>query len=86
MIVYTFTVIFEQRSEIKQFKVVQNQRESITTEYIPDEGFTDDILDSLRKKIINQLDEEIIIHFEQKEIIPPTPSGKPQIVISQIKY
>lgn len=86
MIVHSFTVIFEHCKEIKQFRVIQNQKESITIEYIPDEGFNTVILDSLRKKIIDQLGEEIIIHFEEKEIIPPTPSGKPQIVISQIKY
>jgi phenylacetate-CoA ligase len=84
MIVHFFTGLMEHFKEIKQFKVVQNNTEEIEIEYIPDIGFSLSILKAIEKKIHNHLNEPFPIIFKEVSNIPPSPSGKPQIISSNI--
>jgi len=86
LIVHSFTGIFEYIPEIKQFKVIQENREGVTIEYVQGKNFTESALriaeDQLREKIKN---ESFFIKFKNVEYIAPSKSGKPQIVESRIK-
>ena len=86
LVVHTFTGIFEHFSEIEQFCVIQENLDSIIIEFIPSSGFNICILDKI-KILINQYlkDSSFIINFKEVKYIAPTPSGKPQIIISKLQ-
>lgn len=85
LIVHSFTGVFEYISEVKQFAVVQDVISVITIKYIPNDNFRPEILNQIRNKIIDLIKEDLTIKFEEVKFIPPTPSGKPQIIISNLK-
>jgi len=85
LIVHTFTGVFEYFSEIKQFRIVQREKESIDIEYIPGDNFHAGVLEKISlhlRKVIN--DDSLLWHYIQVNEIPNTPSGKPQIIKSLI--
>jgi phenylacetate-coenzyme A ligase PaaK-like adenylate-forming protein len=84
MIVHFFTGIFEHFPEVSQFRVVQNSLNEITIEYIPSETFREEVLDILQERIHSYLNEPFPIRFLKVNSIPPSPSGKPQIIVSKI--
>lgn len=85
MVVHTFTGIFEHYPEIEQFCVIQKSFSGIEIQYIPSAGFNHAILEKIRKRILQYLSEPFFdIEFKAVTSIPPTPSGKPQIIISKI--
>lgn len=88
LIVHSFTGIIEYFPEIKQFRIVQNELEKITIEYITDDNilFTEDILSKIESKINNISENSLEITFEKTDSIPTTPSGKPQIIKSIFKF
>jgi phenylacetate-CoA ligase len=86
LIVHFFTGIFEHYSEIKQFRVIQNDLSFITIEYIPENSFNIKVLREIEDKIILELGEKIVIKFVSTDIIPNTPSGKPQIISSTLNF
>ena len=85
LVVHSFTGIFEHIPEIKQFCVIQNGLKGILILYIKDLGFKKEILSDIRLKILQFLEEPFEIIFEEVEEIKPTPSGKPQLIISNLK-
>ena len=85
MIVHVFTGIFEFISEIRQFRVVQKNLDGIEIEFIKDKGFGPHVLEQVRSKINEYLEEDFPINFKEVDHIPPTPSGKPQIIQSFLK-
>ena len=85
MVVHSFTGIFEHIPEIKQFYVVQERIEGMIIKYIPNEHFTSEILDKVKQIILDYLQEDFDIQFEEISEVPPTPSGKPQIIVSKLK-
>lgn len=84
LIVHFFTGIFEHVPEIRQFRIIQRELDRIIVEYIPEEGCTDDILYNLKETIQKKLDEKITVDFVKVMHIPSTPSGKPQIIKSEL--
>jgi len=85
VIVHFFTGIFEHIPEIRQFRVVQQNLQGITIEYIPDQGFDKEILQNITQKIQDFIQEPFIINFKPVDYISSTPSGKPQIVKSLLE-
>lgn len=85
LIVHSFTGIFEYVPEIKQFCVIQENLEGVKIKYIPATGFKEELLIDIREKILSRLDESFEIEFIKVDEIPPTPSGKPQIIVSKLK-
>jgi phenylacetate-CoA ligase len=85
LIVHSFTGIFEHIAEIKQFCVVQNNLCGITILYVKDSNFKPAILTAISEKIKQQLNEPFEISFEEVQKINATPSGKPQLIISNLK-
>ena len=85
MVVHAFTGIFEHVPEIKQFRVIQHDLDSIDIECIPDNGYSETVLNAVRKKIHDYLHEEFPVNFTEVDVIPPTKSGKPQIIQSFLK-
>ncbi|HMP94818.1 MAG TPA: hypothetical protein PKD90_18205, partial [Phnomibacter sp.] len=84
MVVHSFTGIFEHIPEISQFCVVQENLHSITIKYIPGNGFHQGILQHITNQIQANLQEAFPIHYEMVDHIKPTPSGKPQLIVSKI--
>lgn len=84
MVVHSFTGIFEHFPEIKQFCVVQDDLTGITINFVAGIGFYPGLLDLIKDRILSNLKEEFIITFNNIELIAPTKSGKPQIIISNI--
>ena len=84
LIVHFFTGIFEFYPSIKQFCIIQRDYEGIEVEYIPESYFRLEDLEDIRGKILAHLDEPFNIKFIKVDNIPPTASGKPQIVISKL--
>jgi phenylacetate-CoA ligase len=84
LIVHSFTGVLEYFPEIRQFCVVQENLEGVTIEYIPGEGFSDSVLDRVKAQLAHLIGEPFALHFKAVPEIPPTPSGKPQIIISRM--
>ena len=83
MVVHTFTGIFEHFPQIKQFCVIQKDLDGIVIKFISGESFTVEILRDIEKKIKDTLQEKTFyIRFEEVNHIPPTASGKPQVIQS----
>lgn len=85
LIVHFFTGIFEFYPTIRQFRVIQTLPESIEIEYIPDIGFNHAVLKELTEKMNEYIDGELEIFYREVQMIPNTPSGKPQIIQSLLK-
>jgi len=87
LIVHFFTGIFEHIKEIEQFRVIQNNLDGIIIEYIPRIIFYNQILNNIKIQIQQYIQEPFNIDFIKVEHIPDTPSGKPQIIVSNLaKY
>lgn len=86
LVVHTFTGILEFYPEIKQFCVIQEDLSGIFIEYIPNPNFNLSVLCKIKDNILKYLNEPFFkIEFIQVDKILPTPSGKPQIIISKLK-
>jgi len=85
MVVHSFTGIFEHFPKIIQFCVIQNNLSSLLIKIIVEVDFNKTTLNNIAHKINNHTSDELEIKFEIVSHIPPTPSGKPQIIISNIK-
>lgn len=86
LVVHSFTGVFEHIPEIKQFMVVQRNLEGIEIQFIRDKGFNDNnTLNNVRNRIHKLVGEIFPIHFVEVDKIPPTASGKPQIIQNLIK-
>lgn len=81
MVVHSFTGIFEHIPQIKQFRIIQNELESIYVEFIPDKNFKSEVLEKIKNSILSFVnDPQFKIYFYEVEEIPDTASGKPQII------
>lgn len=84
LIVHFFTGIFEHVPEIRQFRIIQRNLEGIDIEYIPDNSFSNVVLQQIKEKIFYYIKEPFNINFHEVSFIPATPSGKPQIILSEL--
>ncbi len=85
--VHSFTGVLEYFQEIKQYKIIQNDLESIIIEYIVDANYKFDqgVLNSIENKLNTLTKNCLMIHFKEVTEIRPTKSGKPQIIESNLK-
>jgi len=84
LIVHFFTGIFEFVDQIQQFQVIQHSLNDIEIKFILSDNFSNQVLVALRKEIFKKANEKFPLRFTEVSKIPPTASGKPQIVISNI--
>lgn len=84
LIVHFFTGIFEFVPEIEQFMVIQRDISGIEIDYIPTPGFISAVLERLDKVFYNKLKEKLNVTWREVDHIPPTASGKPQLIQSFI--
>jgi len=87
LIVHSFTGIFEYFPDIRQFKIIQNDHQSINIKYIVDDliPLQKDTLNHIKTKIDKLTNNTLNVVFEKVDYIKPAPSGKPQIIKSNIK-
>lgn len=84
LIVHFFTGIFEFFPEITQFRVIQKEIDSMEIEYIAAPEFTSAVPERIEKIFFEKLNEKLNITWREVDFIPPTASGKPQLVQSFI--
>jgi phenylacetate-CoA ligase len=84
LIVHFFTGIFEHEPAIKQFRVIQENTNGITIEYIEGENFTTPCLEKLQVAMHQKAQEIFAIEWKRVEYIPATKSGKPQLIENRI--
>jgi len=84
LIVHFFTGIFEFVPEIKQFMVIQREISGIEIDYIPNPDFTPAVLERLERIFYDKLKEKLNVKWNAVDHIPPTASGKPQLIQSFI--
>lgn len=85
LIVHFFTVIMGRRNDIEQFRVVQINMDKIVIEYIPTLFFGASTLAEINSRVREYVsEEELEVEFKEVEKIPNSPSGKPQIIVSQL--
>lgn len=84
MVVHAFTGIFEHIPEIRQFKVIQRDLDSLEIEVIPGKDFKRDLLIDVEQKIQSYLAEKFTINWREVSEITPSPSGKPRLVESYL--
>ena len=85
MVVHSFTGIFEYITEIKQFKVIQENINEILIEYIKTSKFTNKVLERVTIELQKHIqDKNFKINYKEVDFIPSTKSGKPQIIESKL--
>ncbi len=84
LIVHSFTGVFEYFPSVKQFCVIQSNLRGIVIEYIQGNDFQLTVLDKIKGELLKFIAEEFMIEFKEVANIPPTKSGKPQIIISRL--
>jgi phenylacetate-CoA ligase len=87
LIVHFFTGIMEHRTEIIQFRIVQEQADQFVLEYIPESEVLklEDTLLGILAEMEQKAGEKLNIVFKKVNQILPTPSGKPQIISTTLK-
>jgi phenylacetate-CoA ligase len=70
---------------VKQFQVVQKSLDEIVLRLVPDGEIPQSILDELSHDIRGLFGENVVVHFEIMEAIPPLPSGKHQYAVSELE-
>jgi len=87
MVVHSFTGIVEYFPEIKQYQIIQRQKEEIDFLYITDEhfDFSELTLEKIKIAIDQLTDGQLNVNFIQTKEIAPSPSGKPQIIVSDLR-
>jgi len=85
--VHSFTGVLEYFQGIKQYKVIQNELESITIQYIVDQShdFNTRTLEAIKEQLNTLTQHSLDINFEEVKFIQPSASGKPQIIESNLK-
>lgn len=84
LVVHSFTGIFEHIPEISQFRITQEKLSGIKIEFVPGDGYHEQLLDRVREKLYENIREPFEIDFIERNQIPPSASGKPQLIISKI--
>jgi len=85
LIVHSFTGIFEYYPQIRQFCIIQNKLSGIHVLYVKENGFQPKVLEEISNRLAELINEPFEITFESVDQIPPTKSGKPQIIISNLQ-
>lgn len=85
--IHSFTGVLEYYQSIKQYKIIQNELESIIIEYIVDtkHDFNETVLNEIKDKLNVLTHNCLVINFIKVKKIEATKSGKPQIIESNLK-
>lgn len=85
--IHSFTGVLEYYQSIKQYKIIQNDLESILIEYIVDQTHDFDVntLIEIESKLQKLTHHCLRMTFKEVTVIQPSKSGKPQIIESNLK-
>ena len=86
LIVHSFTGIIEYFPDILQYRIIQDTIAAIVIEYRTDARIPlqEDTLEKIEEEINLLTDSSLKIIFKKVDSIPATPSGKPQIIKSNL--
>lgn len=83
--VHSFTGVLEYYQQIRQYKIIQNNLDEITLQYVPEDSFDDSQIVEIRSKLLELTKNIVSISFKKVDDITPSKSGKPQIIESNLK-
>ncbi|MBI5056329.1 MAG: aspartate 1-decarboxylase [Nitrospirae bacterium] len=69
---------------IKQFQVIQKEKNSVTMKIVPDKDFKMESTKLLEKEIKEKAGQNFVVNFNIVDEIPLTPSGKLRFIVSDI--
>ena len=75
----------EYYQQIRQYKIIQNNLDEITLQYLEDERIDEFQILEIQKKLLDLTQNSIAISFKKVDDIAPFKSGKPQIIESNLK-
>ena len=84
LIVHFFTGIFEYETTIDTFQIVQEKIGEITIKIVPLPGFNDDVVNNLKRQILEKGDKDLKIEFAIVHDIPLERSNKRRFVVSRL--
>jgi len=85
LVVHSFTGIFEHIPGIKQFKVIQNNLQSIDIEIVKGSTFTETDIDRATQMLQKYIEDATFkINYKFVSDIAPSKSGKPQMIESNL--
>lgn len=84
LIVHSFTGVFEYYPEVRQFCVIQDNVNGVRVDYVKDVNFYPEVLNKIDAHLRRFITEPFEITYHEVSEIPPTKSGKPQIIISNL--
>lgn len=84
--IHSFTGVLEYYQAIKQYKIIQNDLESIVIEYIIDDqyDFNHKVVEDIEIKLQDLTHHCLRMTFTEVDVIEPSKSGKPQIIESNL--
>lgn len=87
LIVHSFTGIIEYYPDIRQYQIIQKKLDEIIIKYIADDliPLQKNTLQEVEDKINELTENTVKIIFEKTDYIPNSPSGKPQIIKSELQ-
>ena len=76
--------IFREMPSLKQFQMIQDNRERVTLRLVTRESYTADDEDRLRRRIELWIGSSLAVDFDYVDEIEPAPNGKFQRIVSSI--
>ena len=83
--VHSFTGVLEYYQQIRQYKIIQNNLDEITLQYVADGSVDESQIMEIKNKLLDLTQNSIAISFKKVDDITPSKSGKPQIIESYLK-
>ena len=76
--------VFKGLAHIKETQIIQESIDKISVNIVKEQGFVDDIAETLKKELKRRMGDDVEISIVYVESIPRTKSGKFRSVISHI--
>ena len=76
--------LHQRERKVLQFQIIQDSIEGVIIKYIPSNTFYPTVLDKIEKMLRDRTDTDLKIKWERVSSIPPSKSGKPQIIINNL--
>jgi phenylacetate-CoA ligase len=84
LVVHSFTGYFEHIDSVLQFQIIQNSTTKITINLIVNQEFNNIVKNEIEIGLLGIIQDKMNINIQIVDFIKSSPSGKPQIIISEI--
>jgi phenylacetate-CoA ligase len=84
LIVHFFTGVLEYFRSIDAYQIIQREPDAIVVRVVPGAGYTAETADQIVEALRQRGADDLRIDIECADDIPPTPSGKRRLVLSEV--